>query len=270
MTSVDPNTKPTANPSPGLQEVEEREETISPLLDPFSADLMAFWADMLNDIEATRIVGTNRYRTYTSDDVEKGGHGLPKTMPEMEAINSFNDAFNGFNNRATLELKRTMKAHPLYDYIMDTKGLGLKTTGRYLAAIGGDPAWNNTAGQRRTLRQLWSYSGLAVVDGRAPRRQRGKKSNWKSHARTRAWNIAQPIIKGNGPYRDVYDETRAKYKDGTHTFECVRCGPSGKPALVGSPLSLGHAHARAIRSVMKEVTRDMWRIMYEKHEDRPL
>jgi len=56
----------------------------------------------------------------------------------------------------------------------------------------------------------------------------------------------------------VYDTTRAKYADVIHNASCVRCGPAGKPALVGSPLSDGHKHARALRAIAKEVLRDLW------------
>jgi len=253
---------------PSLREADkEPEGIISPLLDPFSTDLMVFWADMLNDIEKARIMSTNRYGTYTSTDEKKGGHGLPKSLPSMKAIAAYNKDFKRFENFAVRELTRTMKDHPLYDWIMETHGLGLKSTARYLASVGGDPAWNNTEGRLRTVRELWSYSGLAVVDGAAPTRRRGTKLKWKTNARMRAWNIAEPIVKAGGPYRAYYDEARSKYDDAVHDRKCVRCGPSGNPALEGSPLSPGHQHARGIRAVMKAVTKDMWRLSVDKHKE---
>lgn len=94
----------------------------------------------------------------------------------------------------------------------------------------------------------------------APKRTRGQKSNWSEEARKRAWLIATSCVKSakGTRYRDVYDMTRAKYAEAVHSMPCVRCGPAGKPALVGSPLSDGHKHARALRAISKEVLRDLW------------
>lgn len=60
------------------------------------------------------------------------------------------------------------------------------------------------------------------------------------------------------PYRDTYDDAKATYIDRVHAVECVRCGPSGKPAAIGSPWSPGHQHAAALRLVGKEILRDLW------------
>lgn len=60
------------------------------------------------------------------------------------------------------------------------------------------------------------------------------------------------------PYRDTYDAARAQYVDRTHATECVRCGPSGKPALIDSPWSAAHQHAAALRLTGKEILRDLW------------
>jgi hypothetical protein len=94
----------------------------------------------------------------------------------------------------------------------------------------------------------------------APKRQRGQKSNWSEDARKRAWLIAASCVKQppETRWRKVYDETRAKYADALHNTECVRCGPKGKPAQTGTPLSLGHQHARGLRAIAKEILKDLW------------
>lgn len=96
--------------------------------------------------------------------------------------------------------------------------------------------------------------------GVAPRRQRGQKVNWSTTAKSRAFVIAESCIKqARSPYRAVYDDGRVKYLDATHSAPCHRCGPAGKPAAAGTPLSPGHQHARALRLVMKELLKDLWR-----------
>ncbi|GGF38803.1 hypothetical protein GCM10007298_38130 [Williamsia phyllosphaerae] len=108
--------------------------------------------------------------------------------------------------------------------------------------------------------------------GVAPKRQRGQQSNWSEDARKRAWVIAASLIKGGrmvddkrGPqdpiadhYRVVYDEAKRKYAGSLHPAVCVRCGPAGKPAQVGSPRSDAHVHAMALRLVSKTLLKDLW------------
>lgn len=102
--------------------------------------------------------------------------------------------------------------------------------------------------------------------GVAATRARGQRANWSADAKMRAHLVAVSIVKAGGPYRDVYDTARAKYDDALHHTECKRCGPSGKPAQPGSPISAGHQHARALRAVAKEVLKDLWREAKRLHE----
>lgn len=60
------------------------------------------------------------------------------------------------------------------------------------------------------------------------------------------------------PLRDVYDARRLTTIDRVHATPCVRCGPASKPAPEGSPWSLAHQHADALRIVGKELLRDLW------------
>ena len=64
----------------------------------------------------------------------------------------------------------------------------------------------------------------------------------------------------SSPYRLVYERVRQDVTDKVHTVECVRCGPSGKPAQPGAPWSPGHQHAHALRIVGKEILRDLWTV----------
>lgn len=106
----------------------------------------------------------------------------------------------------------------------------------------------------------------ASTVGVAPRRQRGQKSNWNETARTRAWLIAKSVVKAGGPYRQIYDATKAKYADAVHKTPCVRCGPKGKPAPAGSPLSKGHIDGRGLRAISRAVLEDLWIEARRLHE----
>ena len=162
--------------------------------------------------------------------------------------------------KATNELRKAVKAHPLGPWIGGQLGVGEKQAGRLLGVLG-DPYLrvNPETGEvtARTVSQLWSYCGHG--DAAAQVRRRGEKGNWNATLKMRAHLIAESCIKqAPSPYRRVYDEARAKYADATHKEDCKRCGPSGKPALAGSPLSDGHKHARALRAAAKIFLRDLW------------
>ena len=107
--------------------------------------------------------------------------------------------------------------------------------------------------------------------GVAPKRARGQKANWSGAAKMRAYLVAESCIKQlDGGYRAVYEATREKYADAAHAVECIRCGPKGRPAQPGSPLSAGHQHARALRAVAKEILRDLWREARRLHTEAPV
>jgi hypothetical protein len=103
--------------------------------------------------------------------------------------------------------------------------------------------------------------------GVAPKRQRGQHANWSAAAKMRAHLVAVSCMKCmDSPYRKTYEDTREKYAEAIHQVPCVRCGPSGKPAPVGTALSDGHKHARALRAVAKAVLKDLWREARRLHE----
>lgn len=126
--------------------------------------------------------------------------------------------------------------------------------------------------------------------GVAPLRTRGAKANWNKWAKMRAYLVAESCLKqlaktcvkpdgqawadhdpercACSPYRVVYDEGRRKYADAVHQVPCKRCGPSGRPAEVGRPLSDGHKHARALRLVAKTVLKDLWLAARDIHEGK--
>lgn len=241
--------------------------------------LLLIFADALDDLERTRIANENRVRAL------RQVKGLVDT-PEEQRLQSMVDAIKALEHGTELELKRALRKHPLGPWIKRTVGVGEKQGARLLAAIG-DPA------SRSMPSQLWAYCGLHVLHpgqrepdthscgagvqkfsdtghrspdahttnaGVAPRHQRGQQANWNDTAKMRVFLVAESCIKQrHSPYRVTYDAGRAKYADSVHNHLCPRCGPSGKPAAIGSPLSAGHQHARAMRLVMKAILKDLWK-----------
>ncbi len=223
--------------------------------------ILALLATAVDDLEGLRKAQASRLRILTStepdSDGEERGFGLDATDPTVRSVQAVHDGLATLEHETVLALQRAMRKHPLGPYVKARRGLGEKTVARLLGCIG-DPAVNPATGELRTFGQLVSYAGMAPVDGKARAKRRGEQVNWNGDARMRLWNCVQPAIKMSGPYRDVYDAARVRYADAMHPVACVRCGPKGKPAEAGSPLSLAHQHARAVRLMMRAALRDLW------------
>ena len=153
------------------------------------------------------------------------------------------------------------------------KGLGEDSFARILGHLG-DPYiatphwWEGTGSSRvlmqgephiRTISQLWHYCG----HGRPGRVAKGATAAELAALGNPTLKMlvhlqAEWCMKQNGRYRELYTATREAAEDKVHSVPCVRCGPSGRPALEGTPWSKGHQHAHALRIVGKEILRDMW------------
>lgn len=243
-------------------------------------------------------------RAEADSDGETRGFGLTEDHPEVAKLILTVKAMEQAEHEAILNLQRALRKHPLAPFQKRHKGLGEKQFARLLATIG-DPYYNDLHQRPRTVSELWAYCGFHVIHtsgsghgflgthkvnaaagsnpapgaivatsthmssapGVAPKRTRGHQSNWSEDARKRVWVIASSMPKfPGGHYEVVYRAAREKYADATHPTECVRCGPSGKPAPTGSDLSDGHKHARAIRIVAKELLKDLWRESRDLYE----
>lgn len=247
-----------------------------PLFDP----LLKILASQVDDLETVRIANGNRLRQLTTSDVDsdgiRRGLGLPEDHRDVKRIALTLEALAAVEDQAIKQLQSHMRRSQWGPWLKQAVGVGEKQLARLLGEIG-DPYWNTLHQRPRTVSELWAYCGYHTLPGgqtsceiqglaaagtprTAPKRTRGQKANWNDEARKRAWLIATSCVKtsADARYRSIYDEARAKYTDAVHTAPCVRCGPSGKPAAQGSPLSDGHKHARALRAIAKAVLKDLW------------
>lgn len=235
-------------------------------------------------------------RNEADGDGEERGFGLTEEHPEVKKLMMTVDALAAAEWDAISNMQRALRKHPLIGFQRRHKGVGEKQLARLLAVIG-DPYWNDLYGRPRTVSELWAFCGFHVINssgssqrrtdtqatcaatgtnvhptsqgshdtqsltagGVAPKRTRGHQSNWSEDARKRVWVMASAMPKfPGGTYERVYRDGRVKYADAKHSVECVRCGPKGKPAKVGSDLSDGHKHARAVRLTAKAMLKDLW------------
>ena len=95
---------------------------------------------------------------------------------------------------------------------------------------------------------LWSYFGMSVVDGKAPKRKAGSPANWSSKGRTCLYNLGVSIVKNtNNPWRQYFEDAKDIYL-AKHAEEC-KLGEKGEPCKFPK----GHADAQARRKMVKEI-----------------
>jgi len=259
-------TEPTGTPSSGTLSVQPK--CVTQTHRPYSWTELRIAADLFDRAQHERIAVANIIRRP-----EDGGNIDPVFFAAHLA------RLEDTEHQARLMMRRTYKRivpTELREWQKTSRGVGDDLFARLLGHLG-DPYiatphyWQGNGTARalmvepsrvRTIGQLWQYAGHGD-----PHRRKAKGMTADD-----MFALGSPIVKmlvhlnaeacmkqPNGSrYRDVYLDARAKVLDKTHTVECVRCGPSGKPAQQGTAWSLGHQHAHALRIVGKELLRDMW------------
>lgn len=228
---------------------------LPPVVDP----LLFVHATAHADLEQQRIASEQRLRILTTTEPDEDGvmrgFGLTEDHPDVARLRGLADALRTIEHDAELNLKRALRRCAIHPWVKAQNGLGEKQVARLLGAIG-DPYWNLTDDQPRTVSQLWAYSGLHVLSdpgrlhgdtpderaGVAARRKKGVKANWSTDAKTRAYLCATSCIKqAKSPYRAVYLARRE------HT------------AVSHPEWTPGHSHSDGLRIASKAILRDLWR-----------
>jgi hypothetical protein len=231
-------------------------------------------AEMFFDVQDFRKSAANKVRSKSIDP---------------DVVGTAIDQYEKTEHLLGLELRRCMRRTVTPGILAWQKaqlGIGEHLLARLLGQIG-DPRlarpmhWEGTGSKRhlvddepfdRLVSQLWSYCGHGDP---ARKRQRGMDADeamglGNPKAKMLVWNLATACVKAGvrnlddgskkaiSHYGAFYMDARTRFEDRTHATECVRCGPSGKPAQVGSPWSPGHQHAASLRLLGKEILRDLW------------
>jgi hypothetical protein len=228
------------------------------------------WAELFEDAQAARIAGENRARAT----------GVPEVYAAYLAT------LARVEHECELALWATYRRvvpAPIKQWQKDTPGIGLHLLARLLGHLG-HPAiatphhWEGTGAKRklvadepyeRTVSQLWQFCGHGDPSRRIHKGMTAAELAAVGNPKLKmiVHLNAEATMKCVGtdrsrrsPFRDVYDIRRMVTADRVHAAPCVRCGPKGKPALEGSPWSLAHQNADALRIVGKEILRDLWKV----------
>lgn len=251
------------------------------------------WAETYNDAQLHRISVANRFGIKADGTEANVGLTVAADLHESGG-QAFIDELKSQEAKAGKILARTLRRvvpKELQRWIKASNGIGEQSIARLLGTIGdpyiATPLQNAMLdGKRvsvpngepyvRSIAQLRAFCGV----GAPSRKRKGMTQDelmdqGKPMAKKLLYLLASNAIKEGGRsiekllcgeqslgatwhYRAVYEERRLDTIEKCHATECVRCGPSGKPAQPGSPWSDAHKHADGLRIVAKEILADMW------------
>jgi len=217
--------------------------------------LLGHYARLLWDIQKLRIQVGNRIGA-----MERDGLPVEATAPHLETQKTLEAQERGIER----QLARLAKQHIMADWVEACPGLGYGGFARIVGVTGDFMLFPNVA-------KVWAYMGMHVINGHAPKREKGVKGNWSPQGRVVAHQIGDSIVKlGRGRYREMYDSKKAEYlarprlgdsgcpmmgqvhKDKTgKVLACVKPGENGNETSA-------HLHNAAMRVAVKELLKDMW------------
>ena len=210
----------------------------------FALDLAAA---ALDDIESLRKATNLRIKAK-----ERDGLG---DLPEVHASRLMLEMLEKVEHQAILDLQRSMRRHPLGQWVKRTVGVGEKQGARLIAAIG-DIDWNHAEDRpRRGPAELWAYCGYAP----GQKRRKGVVSNWNADAKMRAHLIAEAAIKSGIRKNDGCDD--ASGYDAAGRIAITTYGATyltARTSWQDHDTSDMHKHNHALRLVAKAVLRDMF------------
>ena len=95
-----------------------------------------------------------------------------------------------------------------------------------------------------TISKLWAFSGMHVVDGKAPKRKRGAKINWNPKMRVLCWKLGKSFVMVGDFYKSLYRQFKEAYMQ----REDLKKGKGWK----------GHIDMMARRKTVKVFLQHLW------------
>lgn len=102
------------------------------------------------------------------------------------------------------ELLRILKGFPIWvEWMQKVRGIGPRLGAGFISEI-------FDIGRFPTISKLWAYCGMHVIEGKAPKRAKGRQANWNPRLRRLLYNLTDCFMKIGGFYRREYDRFRLK------------------------------------------------------------
>jgi len=107
----------------------------------------------------------------------------------------------------------------------------------------------------RHASSLWKYAGLHTSSHE--RYQKGVASGGNKNLRTVLFTMAESQVKGRGPYREIYDNAKAK-REQSDALVWTRNTQGKLVQVPWKETKPSHRHGDALRQIMKHFLADYW------------
>jgi hypothetical protein len=156
--------------------------------------------------------------------------------------------------KCNTKIKNLLKEIPESSVLTDIKGIGHATAGELVDIIG-------NVSRFPTLYHLWSYFGLGVRGGKAPRREKGSVANWHQRGRALMINdvVANGVIRAGSARKDADGNILIEASHYNKLYYKVKELEKAKSEAMEEPLSDGHVDNRARRKVAKAILKEIYR-----------
>jgi hypothetical protein len=115
-------------------------------------------------------------------------------------------------------MKRVVKHHPAWSWLERVKGMGPTLSTKILGLVA-------DAGKFDTVSKLWAFSGYGLKEGQRQRPVKGEKLSYNRRLKTALYLAGDSFIKSRSPYRAVYDDAKAKYREAKQVEPILRLLP---------------------------------------------
>ena len=205
----------------------------------FQRERIAFGNRLLRHLQEQGFSGTLR-DVGKLEELPKEAHGIISPVFVREYFEQYKRLKEQERQAAKL-IEKLLDYFPVWgSWLRDIPGVGPVLAG-YLVA------WLDPHKAPRPS-SFWRYAGLHVVDGQAPKLQRGKKADWNTRLRAKLLGVLGPqFLRTKGRYRKIYDSYRNRLEH----------HPAWKDR------TKAHKYRAAIRYTVKMFLKDLWEVWRE-------
>lgn len=105
---------------------------------------------------------------------------------------------------------KQIKNHPAYPWFSKVKGIGGENIAKIIGLVRVKPDAEKK--YAKSISSLWKFAGMHVVDGKAPKRETGKKLEYSSQLRSMCWRLGSSLIRAKGKFYEYYLKEKEKYQ----------------------------------------------------------
>jgi hypothetical protein len=233
-------------------------------------------AELYGDFQDVRISTANKLRFMLKNkaDIEEEVSDkdlkdrmitlLKNKEIDRETYNNYEIYFDLFEETKEFEklckriMQKGIKTHPVYiKFLLKIRGIGPVFSANLIKEFG-------DCSQYETVSKLWAHTGNHVVNGKAPRRRKGKKINFDPDLRQLTWKISRNLMMQNkGFYRKEYEREVKKQRKKTYEPGILHKKYKNSYEPAATKLSKNHAKNRALRKIRKIFLDHYWHVARE-------